>query len=108
MLSLQAIRKLGKRPAKQVLEKLNSATPFIVDYCMLTSLKGHAIPLTPKMIEFLKTNGLAHTEAAYEEIEGFLARQIPSKKAYEFYLALRHESESPRTKTRKTKSAKKK
>ncbi|MGA2173086.1 MAG: hypothetical protein ABSG82_08800 [Sedimentisphaerales bacterium] len=108
MLSLQAIRKLGKRPAKQVLEKLNSATPFVVDYCMLTSLKGHAIPLTPKMIEFLKTNGLAHTEATYEEIEGFLARQIPSKKAHEFYLALRHESESPRTQTRKTKSTKKK
>ena len=104
MLSLQSLQKLGKRPAKQVLEKLNGATPFIVDYCMLTSLKGHAIPLTPKTIEYLKTSGLAHTGATYEEIEGFLARQIPMKNAYEFYSALRHESESPKKqKTRKRK-----
>jgi endonuclease III len=108
MLSLQALRKLGKRPAKQVLEKLNGATPFVVDYCMLTALQGHSIPLTPKMIEFLKTSGLVHTEATYEEIEGFLTRQIPAKKAHEFYLALRHESESPRTRSaRKTKATKK-
>jgi endonuclease-3 len=108
MLSLQALRKLGKRPAKQVLEKLNGTTPFVVDYCMLTALQGHAIPLTPKMIEFLKTNGLAHAEAGYEEIEGFLARQIPMKSAYGFYSLLRHESESPKAqKVKKTKPAKK-
>jgi endonuclease III len=108
MLSLQALRKLGKRPAKQVLEKLNGATPFVVDYCMLTALQGHAIPLTPKMMEYLKTSTLVHAEANYEEIEGFLARQIATKKAYEFYSALRHESESPKArKDQKTKPAKK-
>ncbi len=88
MLSLQSLRKLGKRPAKQVLEKLNGATPFVVDYCMLTSMQGHAIPLTPKMIEYLKTSQLIHAEAGYEEIEGFLARQISIKNAYEFYSLL--------------------
>jgi endonuclease III len=103
LLSLQALKKLGKRPAKQVLEKLTGATPFVVDYCMLTSLQGHAIPLTPKMIEHLKANGMAHAESTYEEIEGFLARQIPTKSAYEFYSGLRRESESPKKKTRKIK-----
>lgn len=108
MLSLQALKKLGKRPAKQVLEKLKGATPFVVDYCMLTALQGHAIPLTPKMIEYLKTSGLAHAEASYEEIEGFLARQIPMKSAYGFYSLLRRESESPKAqKAQKTKPAKK-
>ena len=105
MLSLQGLKKLGKRPAKILLEKLAGATPFIVDYCMLTSMQGHAIPLTPVMIGFLKANQLVHAEATYEEIEGFLTRQIPAKNAYEFYELLRHESESP--KARKTKSAKK-
>jgi len=103
MLSLQSLQKLGKRPAKQVLEKLAGATPFIIDYCMLTSLQGHAIPLTPKMIEYLKTNELAHAEATYEEIEGFLARQISLKNAFEFYLGLRHESESSKTQKNKKK-----
>jgi len=105
MLSLQGLKKLGKRPAKILLEKITGVTPFVVDYCMLTSLQGHAIPLTPAMIEYLKTNQLVHTEATYDEIEGFLTRQISAKNAYEFYELLRHECESPKTK--KTKKSKK-
>jgi endonuclease III len=96
MLSLQGLKKLGKRPAKQILEKLNGVTPFAADYCMLTALEGHAIPLTPRMIEFLKINGFVNAEAGYEEIEGFLCRQIPMKNACSFYSLLRKESESPK------------
>lgn len=108
VLSLQSLRKLGKRPAKILLEKLSGVSPFVVDYCMLTSMQGHAIPLTPKMIEYLKASQLIDAEAAYEDVEGFLCRLISIKNAYEFYLLLRHESESPRTHTGKTKQAKKK
>ncbi len=104
MLSLQSLRKLGKRPAKILMEKLTGVTPFVVDYCMLTSMQGHAIPLTPKMIEFLKAGEYIDKDAAYEDIEGFLCRLISIKNAYEFYSLLRHESESPR----KTKPNKKK
>jgi endonuclease III len=96
MLNLQGLRKLGKRPAKMMLEKLAGVTPFIVDYCMLTSLGGHAIPLTPQMLEYLKANGLIDAEASYEDVEGFLSRQIAMKNAYEFYSLLRRESESPK------------
>jgi len=109
MLSLQALKKLGKRPAKQVLEKLAGATPFVVDYIMLTALQGHAIPLNSAMIDYLKTNEFVHAEAGYEEIEGFLTRQLPAKNAYEFYSLLRRQSESPKSqKTPKGKSKKKK
>ncbi|MFH1370414.1 MAG: hypothetical protein ABII09_03905 [Planctomycetota bacterium] len=103
MLSLQQLKKTGKRPAKQVLEKLAGAAPFVVDYIMLTALQGHAIPLNSAMIDYLKTNELVHAEAGYEEIEGFLTRQISAKNAYEFYSLLRHQSESPKSrKTQKT------
>lgn len=97
MLNLQGLRKLGKRPAKLMLEKLAGATPFIVDYCMLTAMEGHAIPLTQKMTEYLKANELISANAGYEEIEGFLLRQISMKNAYEFYSLLRRESESQKT-----------
>jgi endonuclease III len=105
MLSLQGLKKLGKRPAKMLLERLTAATSFVVDYCMLTALDGHAIPLTPAMIEYLKANQLVDNASTYEEIEGFLARQTPTKNAYEFYALLRHECETP--KKRKTKKSKK-
>jgi endonuclease III len=103
MLSLQSLRKLGKRPAKILIEKLSGITPFVVDYCMLTSMQGHAIPLTPKMIEFLKTGQFIDAEATYEEVEGFLCRLISIKNAYEFYSLLRHESESPKKQPKKQK-----
>jgi endonuclease III len=103
MLGLQSLRKLGKRPAKILIEKLSGVTPFVVDYCMLSSMQGHAIPMTPKMIEFLKAGLFIHPEASYEEIEGFLCRLVSIKNACEFYSLLRHECESSRKQSQKTK-----
>ncbi len=73
---------------------------------MLTSLKGHAVPLTEKMIEYLKGNELVDPGADEQQIGGFLAKQIPAKNGYEFYALLRHESEVNAVK--KAKKAKKK
>jgi endonuclease III len=107
--SLEPLKKMGKRPAKQVLEKIDGTSRFVVDYCMLTSLKGHAIPLTKTMIEFLKNNELVDPEADQEQIEGFLAKQIPAKNGYDFYVLLRRESEAQKeAKKKKTKTKDKK
>ena len=106
--SLEALKKIGKRPARQILEKMGSTSPFIVDYCILTSLQGHAIPLTRKMVEYLRSNQLVHPDADEQQIKGFLARQISAEKAYEFYALLRRHSESHKaeTKARKVKAKK--
>jgi endonuclease III len=114
--SLEALKKLGKRPARQVLEKIDGNTSFIVDYCMLTSLGGHAIPLTENMITYLKANDLVDGDADEQQISGFLAKQISAKNGYEFYALLRRESEryksaaktKSRIKARKKAQAKKK
>jgi len=92
--SLEGLKKAGKRPARQILEKLEGTNRFVVDYCMLTSLQGHAIPLTEGMIEYLKDKGLVYPEANEQEIGGFLAKQISAKKGYDFYGLLRRESEA--------------
>ncbi len=92
--SLESLKKVGKRPAKQILEKIDGISRFVVDYCMLTSLLGHAIPLTKTMVEYLKSNELVNPEADEEQIEGFLAKQISAKNGYDFYTLLRRESET--------------
>lgn len=107
--SLESLKKIGKRPAKQVLEKIDGISRFVVDYCMLTSLRGHAIPLTKTMVEFLRINELVDPEADEEQIEGFLAKQISAKNGYEFYALLRRESEARKgRKQRKAKTTRKK
>lgn len=92
--SLENLKKAGKRPARQALEKIEGISRFAVDYCMLTSLKGHAIPLTAKMVRYLRDNDLVDPDADEQQIAGFLTKQVPAKDGYEFYVLLRHESEA--------------
>ena len=99
--SLEALKKMGKRPAKETLEKIEGVSHFVASYCMLTSLQGHAIPLTAKMVEYLRDNELVHPEADEHEIEGFLERQVSAKDGYEFYYLLRHISETTRARKKK-------
>ena len=100
--SLEALKKLGKRQARQALEKIDGVSSFVVDYCMLTSRAGHAIPLTKKMTEFLRSEQLVHPGANEREIKGFLARQISADNAYEFYALLRRQREK-KVKSKKVK-----
>jgi len=109
MVTLEPLKEMSKRPARQILEKMDGTSHFAVNYCTLTSLRGHAIPLTKKMIEYLRSNELVHPESDEQEIEGFLARQISAENAYEFYALLRRRSEARKGRvkkktTRKTKA----
>jgi len=106
-LSLQSLKKMGKRPAKQAMEALDGVGHFVVNYCMLTSLQGHAIPLTETMATYLRQNDIVDPEADDQDIEGFLSRQVAAKDAYEFYSLLRRESESPKVAKKKTKRTRK-
>ncbi|MHC5060567.1 MAG: hypothetical protein ACYTFK_05735 [Planctomycetota bacterium] len=93
IVSLVSLKELGKRQAKKEIEKLEGVSSFALNYCFLTAMRGHSIPLTPKMIEYLKAAELVHPEACDDEISGFLERQISAANAYEFYCLLRQESE---------------
>ena len=101
-LSLQPLKKIGKRPAKQALETLDGVGHFVVSYCMLTALQGHAVPLTETMAAYLRQNEVVDPDADVHDIEGFLTRQVAAKNAYEFYGLLRRESESPKLAKKKT------
>lgn len=107
-MSLEALKKIGKRPARQILEKIDGTSRFVVDYCMLTSLQGHAIPLTKRMIEYLRNKELVYPDADEQQIGGFLAKQISAKNGYEFYSLLRRESEAHKSRKKKTTKSKKK
>ena len=99
--SLKVLQKMGKRPARQILERIDGTSRFVVNYCMLTALQSHAIPLTKKMIDYLRSDQMVDPDADELQIEGFLTKQISAEKAYEFYAILRHQSESQKAKTKK-------
>lgn len=91
---MEELKEMGKRQGHKELEKLHVAGQFVVDYCFLTALGGHAIPLTPRMIEYLKADDLVDPAATDEDITSFLERQISASSDYEFYSLLRRQSEA--------------
>lgn len=111
MVSLEGLFEVGKRQAKKELEELDCFSRFVIGYCFLTALKGHAIPTTDNMIKYLNENELVYPGAKQSVIEGFLERQISSSDGYNFYCLLREESEkntSQKTAAKKKTTAKKK
>lgn len=110
--SLMALTEIGKRQARKVLEEFEGITPFVVSYCFLTALNGHAIPITDKMIEYLRGLEFVHPKAKTHDIEGFLERQISVNNAYECYTLIRKAAEKfkkpEKKEPKKTKAAPKK
>jgi hypothetical protein len=101
----------GKRQARKDMEEIEGITSFAVNYCFLTALDGHAIPLNPVMLQYLRDQELVHPEANEQEIAGFLERQIAAADAYTFYALLREEAEQAKPVVQKkatVKTAKKK
>jgi hypothetical protein len=94
LVNFESLAEVGKRQVKAVLEKLLPASRYVINYLFLTVFDGHAVPLSPAMIEYLKANELIHPESTPEEIEGFMERQVPANQAYESYALLRKETEA--------------
>lgn len=83
----------GKKGTKEILEKLNGMTPFVRNFVYLTALDGHAVPLTDKMIQYLKTYSLVDEQWNNDQIESFIEKQVSASEAYTFYTIIRHDSE---------------
>jgi hypothetical protein len=83
----------GKRTTKEILEKFNGTTNFISSYIMLIVSNAHAVPLTEKMVQYLKAYNVVDPELENEQIVAFVERQISAANAYTFYTLVRHDSE---------------
>lgn len=83
----------GKKNTKEILEKFNGMTNFVSSYIMLTVAGAHAVPLTEKMIQYLKTYKVVDPELENEQIAAFAEKQVSAANAYAFYTLVRHDSE---------------
>lgn len=93
MVTLADLKKQGKKQIRDAVSRFPGISDFVIDYCMLTAFAAHAIPLTDRMFEFLKSQKLVEPDQPAQLISQMLARHIPAKEAYNFYWLLRKESE---------------
>jgi outer membrane biosynthesis protein TonB len=99
--TLMPLKEEGKRQARKELEELGKISSFVVSYCFLTALSGHAIPVSQSIVDFLKVEELVHPRAKASDIEGFLERQNKSDDAFEFFMLLKTHTDSVAKKTAK-------
>lgn len=92
-LSPEDLTNAGKKNTREILDKFSGMTDFVRAYVMMMTLNAHAVPLTEKMIQYLKTFGILNPDADNVQIETFIEKHISASDGYAFYTVIRHDSE---------------
>jgi endonuclease III len=105
-LSLERLKNMGRREARQFLESLEGVNDYSAAAVMLWSFGGHAIPVNNALLKALRDAELVHPTATRPEVQAFLERNIPAAQAKEFCLAMRGFNAAKRAAAPAAKSAK--
>lgn len=93
-LSLERLKTISKRDARQFLRELAGMTPFTEAFVMTYAFDGNAIPLDQNMTDYLKEHDAADPEASVEDVQKFLEHNLKSEECFEFYSVLRQAAET--------------
>lgn len=88
-MSLDRLRAIGRREAKQYLDSLDGVDVFATASVLLWSLGGHAIPVDNRLLEALRGADLINPAADRAEVQAFLERHIGANQAKEFCIVMR-------------------
>ena len=89
-LSLDRLKTISRRDARQFLRELPEIHPFVEAYVMLFAFDGHAIPLDDAMLAYLREHGVLEEAATLDDAQRFLEHQLKAEECHDFYSALRH------------------
>jgi hypothetical protein len=89
-LSLERLRTIPKREARQFLRELPAITPFVEAYTMLYGFEASAFPVDETILSILKDEGVVEDEATAEEAQKFVEQQLKDADAYNLFYCLRH------------------
>lgn len=88
-LSLDRLRTISRRDARQFLRELPEIHPFVEAYVMLFAFDGHSIPIDDAMLAYLKEHGVLEEAATLDDAQRFLEHQLKAEECHDFYSALR-------------------
>lgn len=88
-LSLDRLKTLSKRDARQVLKELPGLPAFVEAYTMLFGFDGHAVPVDDTTLAYLRDHGLVEATTSNEDAQKFCEHAVKSEEHYDLYVALR-------------------
>ncbi len=100
-LSLDRLRTISKRDARQYLRQLPDINPFVEAYVMLFAFEIPAIPLDVEMLAYLREEGMFDEKATLEDAQRFLESNVKTEEFHDFYVGLRRAATSDARKKKK-------
>ncbi|HET6250944.1 MAG TPA: hypothetical protein VFE47_24865 [Tepidisphaeraceae bacterium] len=88
-LSLDRLKTLNKRDARQFLRELPEIHPFVEAYVMLYAFEGHAIPIDEEMLVALRDMHIADAETSLADVQKFVEHNVKAEDCHDFFTALR-------------------
>jgi len=100
-LSLNRLKEISRRDARQFLRDLPEMIPFVDAYVMLMSFDGHAFPVDQQMLDYLTGAEILEEGTSIEDAQKFAEHHLKAEEMYPFYVALRAASAEGSKGTRK-------
>jgi endonuclease III len=88
-LSLDRLKNVSKRDARQFLRELPEITPFVEAYVMLMAFDGHCVPVDEDMLQLLRDHEIVEEEAKIEDAQKFVEHHLKAEEVYDFFILAR-------------------
>jgi len=88
-MSLNRLKDVSKREARQFLRELPDIHPFVEAYIMLYAFDGSAFPLDDDMLEYLREQDAVDAETNLHDAQKFLENHVKADEVYDSYVHLR-------------------
>src|SRR5436305_3740126 len=88
-LSLDRLKTISRRDARQFLRELPEIHPFVEAYVMLFAFDGHCVPVDDETLEFLKGHNVLEESTSLDECQRFVEHHLKAEECYDFFACLR-------------------
>src|SRR3954464_1900647 len=87
-LSLDRLKDISRRDARQFLRELPAVHPFVEAYVMLYAFDGHTFPIDDAMLDLLRDEEVVEDQTSLHDAQKFVEHHLKDHECYELYWAL--------------------
>ena len=88
-LSLDRLKTVSKRDARQFLRELPDIHPFVEAYVVLFAFDGHAFPIDDEILAYFKEQGVVEDGSALDEAQRFVEHHLKAEECHDLFVAVR-------------------
>ena len=88
-LSLDRLKTVSKRDARQFIRELPDVHPFVEAYVMLFGFDGHAFPVDDDTLAHLRNLGIVEGSTTLDEAQRFVEHHLKAEECHDLFASLR-------------------